>query len=432
MYYEKVFLVIEQMNKLRFSCISLLLTLACSLSAADTRWLDSIAAIVDDDIILVSDLQNRLDSVNANIARSGQAAPPAEQLQREVLDLLIIESIQMQMANRVGLRIDDEQLNAAVGRIAAKNNMELEQFRQALISSGASYLDFREQIRREMILQRVQMGNVNQRIQISEQEVNNYLSSEDGQQETSPEYHFAHVLVPVSSEATDADREAALSHAQTLVSRLRKGDSYSSLSSSKVLTSDLGWRKGTDLPSLFADIAPSMSNGEVSQPLQSASGYHVIQLLDSRGVKELVSQTRASHILLKPSAIRNEQATAALARELRNRALNGESFADLAREFSEDIGSAQEGGDLGWTMPGQLVPEFQEGMDGTAIGSISLPVKSQYGWHVIKVVDRRQHDVTNDLRKRMARNALHERKFQDELDIWLRKIRSEAYVDIKI
>ncbi|MBD2858621.1 peptidylprolyl isomerase [Spongiibacter sp. KMU-158] len=420
------------MNKFRLTCTTLLLTLASSWAAADTRWLDSIAAIVDDDIILVSELQSRLDSVNANIARSGQQAPPAEQLQREVLDLLIIESIQMQMADRVGLRIDDEQLNGAVGRIAAKNNMSLEQFRQALISSGTSYLDFREQIRREMILQRVQMGNVNQRIQISEQELNNYLSSEDGLKQTSPEYHFAHILVPVASEATQAERDAALKHAQTLAQRLRRGENYNSLASSKVQVSDLGWRKGTDLPSLFADVAPTMGNGDVSEPLQSASGYHVIELLESKGVKELVSQTRASHILLKPSAIRNEKATEKLAADLRTRAMNGESFADMAREYSEDIGSAQEGGDLGWTMPGQLVPEFQEGMENTAIGQISQPIKSQYGWHIIKVVDRRQHDVTDDLRKRMARNALHDRKYQDELDIWLRKIRSEAYVDIKI
>lgn len=420
------------MNKLHNTCLFLFTLLLTSLSLAETRWLDSIAAIVDDDIILVSELQARLDSVNANIQRSGQSAPPAEQLQREVLDLLILESIQMQMANRVGLRIDDEQLNAAVGRIAAKNNMNLEQFRQALLSSGTSYLDFREQIRREMILQRVQMGNVNQRIQISEQELNNYLNSEDGRQKTSPEYHFAHVLIAVDSEASAAQQEAAKQHAQTLAARLRKGDHYQSLASGKVQTSDLGWRKGTDLPSLFADIAPGMSNGDVSEPLQSASGYHVIQLLDSRGVKELVSQTRASHILLKASAIRDEQATEALAVELRQRSLAGDSFADLAREFSEDIGSAQEGGDLGWTVPGQLVPAFQQGMDQTAIGEISQPIKSQYGWHIIKVVERRQHDVTDELRKRVARNVLHERKYQDELDIWLRKIRSEAYVDIKI
>jgi peptidyl-prolyl cis-trans isomerase SurA len=427
-------LATNPISKMRlFTVFALLaINLFGGVARAETQWLDRIVAIVDEDIILGSELQERLDVVNANIARSGQNPPPAEQVQREVLDQLILESIQMQMAKRVGLRIDDEQLNAAVARVAAKNRMTLEQFRQALINSGTSYLTVREQIRREMILQRVQMGNVNQRIQVSEQELNNYLASEEGRQQTSPEFHFAHVLVPVASDATNAERDAALQRAVSLAKRLRQGADYTSLASDKVQTSDLGWRKGTDLPSLFADIAPQMSNGAVSDPLQSASGFHVIQLLDSRGLKEVVHQTRARHILLKASAIRSEDATRELAYALRQRVLNGESFHDLAKEYSEDIGSAQEGGDLGWTTPGQLVPEFQEGLDSTAIGDISLPIKTQYGWHIIQVTDRRDEDVTNELRKRIAQNVLHDRKYQDELDIWLRKIRSEAYVDIKI
>ena len=328
--------------------------------------------------------------------------------------------------------MDDEHLTAAVGRVAAKNNMTLEQFRQALLDSGASYRDVREQIRREMLLQRVQMGNVNQRIQITDQEVTNYLNSEEGRARTSPEYRLAHLLVPVASDASDADRERARQQAQQLAAKLRKGADYTSLAQGSVNASDLGWRRETDLPSLFASVAPNMSDGGVSEPLQSASGYHVIQLLESRGLNETVAQTRASHILLKPSAIRSEAQTLSLAKELRQRVLNGDSFRDLAKEYSEDIGSAQEGGDLGWTSPGQLVPEFQQAMEDTAIGDISAPVKSDFGWHIIKVVDRRQQNVSQDLRKRMARNVLHERKYQDELDIWLRKIRAEAYVDIKL
>ncbi|NKI16625.1 molecular chaperone SurA [Spongiibacter sp. KMU-166] len=399
---------------------------------AETQWLDRIAAIVDEDIILASELQARVETVKGNIARSGQQGPEEEQLRKEVLDLLILESIQMQMANRVGLRIDDEQLNESVSRVAAKNNMTLSQFRQALLDSGASYRAVREQIRREMILQRVQMGNVNQRIQISDQEVKNYLESEEGRARTAPEYHFAHVLIPVDSDASESERAKAEQKALAIRARLKRGDKYSAITTPGVDTSDLGWRRETDLPSLFAKVAPTMRDGDVSEPLKSASGFHVIQLLESRGLNELVAQTRASHILLKPSAIRSEAETRALAEKLRRRALNGESFRDLAKEYSEDIGSAQEGGDLGWTSPGQLVPEFQEAMDNADIGTITEPVQSAYGWHIIKVVERRQHDVSDQLRERMARNVLHERKYQDELDIWLRKIRSEAYVDIKI
>ena len=421
------------MNKLKTPLLaSLCMLLFSMVSHAETQWLDRIVAIVDEDIILASEVDERLTSVQQNIARSGQQGPPEEQLRREILDLLILENIQLQMADRVGLRIDDEQLTAAVGRVAAKNNMTLEQFRQALLDSGASYRDVREQIRREMLLQRVQMGNVNQRIQITDQEVTNYLNSEEGRARTSPEYRLAHLLVPVASDASDADRERARQQAQQLAAKLRKGADYTSLAQGSVNASDLGWRRETDLPSLFASVAPNMSDGGVSEPLQSASGYHVIQLRESRGLNETVAQTRASHILLKPSAIRSEAQTLSLAKELRQRVLNGDSFRDLAKEYSEDIGSAQEGGDLGWTSPGQLVPEFQQAMEDTAIGDISAPVKSDFGWHIIKVVDRRQQNVSQDLRKRMARNVLHERKYQDELDIWLRKIRAEAYVDIKL
>jgi peptidyl-prolyl cis-trans isomerase SurA len=421
------------MNKLKTPLLASLCMLLFSMAChAETQWLDRIVAIVDEDIILASEVDERLTSVQQNIARSGQQGPPEEQLRREILDLLILENIQLQMADRVGLRIDDEQLTAAVGRVAAKNNMTLEQFRQALLDSGASYRDVREQIRREMLLQRVQMGNVNQRIQITDQEVTNYLNSEEGRARTSPEYRLAHLLVPVASDASDADRERARQQAQQLAAKLRKGADYTSLAQGSVNASDLGWRRETDLPSLFASVAPNMSDGGVSEPLQSASGYHVIQLLESRGLNETVAQTRASHILLKPSAIRSEAQTLSLAKELRQRVLNGDSFRDLAKEYSEDIGSAQEGGDLGWTSPGQLVPEFQQAMEDTAIGDISEPVKSNFGWHIIKVVDRRQQNVSQDLRKRMARNVLHERKYQDELDIWLRKIRAEAYVDIKL
>lgn len=410
---------------------SLLAILVASPVLAETKWLDNIVAIVDDDIVLASELQAKTEQVQANIARSGREGPAEEDLRKEVLDLLIIESIQLQMARRVGVRIDDEQLNAAVSRVAAQNDMTLSQFQQALIQSGNSYAAVRAQIRQEMTLKRVQAGNVNQRIQITEQEIRNYLESEQGRQQTSPEYQLGHLLVSVSSDATDAQRQRAKKKAATLAAKVRSGADYTSLAGNGVTASDLGLRKETNLPTLFADVAPKMTDGDVSEPLPSASGFHIIQLLASRGVKELIDQTKARHILLKASAIRSEEATLQLAKELRQRALNGESFTTLAKEYSEDIGSAQEGGDLSWTTPGQLVPEFQQAMDSTAINAISAPAKSPYGWHIIQVEERRKKDVTGELRKQIARNVIHERKYQDELAIWLRKIRSEAFVDIK-
>jgi peptidyl-prolyl cis-trans isomerase SurA len=422
--------LMNNMRLLKVLSAVLLIALA-PLTHAETKWLDKVVAIVDDDIILASELDERMDTIKANIARTGKQAPPEDELRKEILDLLVLENIQMQMANRYGVRIDDEELNGAVARIAANNNMTLSQFQQTVTASGASYLAIREQIAHEMILQRVQMGNVNQRIQVTEQEIQNYLQSSEGKEVTSPEFHFSHILIPVGSEATDAERAQAKNKATALSAELRAGKNVDN-ANNDISISDLGWRKGTELPALFKGVAANMTDGDVSKPLQSASGFHIIKLLESRGVKQLVKQTRASHILLKPSAIRDEAQTIALAKELRQRALNGEDFRELAKEYSEDIGSAQEGGDLGWTTPGQLVPEFQKAMDESAPGEIHVPVASQFGWHVIKVVERRTKDVTNDMRKQIARNALHERKYADELDIWLRKIRSEAFVDIKI
>ncbi|MBB3048131.1 peptidyl-prolyl cis-trans isomerase SurA [Litorivivens lipolytica] len=423
------------MNKPFFKRIFGLLTLATLpfTAVADVQVLDEIVAIVDDNIILRSELDARLQQVRANIAQSGQDIPE-ERIRREVMDMMILENIQMQMAERVGLRISDEQLSAAMARIAAQNNMSLEQFREALNSSGTSYAAAREQIRREMVLQQVQRGNVNQRIQITDQEIANYLESEEGRNRTAPEYHFAHILVALPSDASSAQKAQARQQADKIYSALQGGKQKAIdalLKADNVRATDLGWRKQPDLPSLFADQASLVQDGEVLPPMESASGFHVVRLLESRGHNEVIAQTRARHILLKASAIRSEEETRELAASLRKRAQQGESFHELAKSFSEDIGSAQEGGDLGWTNPGQLVPEFQDAMEATAIGKISEPFKSRYGWHIVKVEDRRMQDVTMDLRRNMARNILHERKFGEELDIWLRKIRDEAYVDIK-
>jgi peptidyl-prolyl cis-trans isomerase SurA len=417
----------------RIGGLAAVLALSCGSAAvhADVEVLDEIVAIVDDNIILRSELDDRLQQVRANIAQSGQDVPE-DRIRREVMDIMILENLQLQMAERVGLRISDEQLIAAMARIAGQNNLSLEQFRKALNESGTSYTAAREQIRREMLLQQVQRGNVNQRIQVTDQEIANYLESDEGRKRTAPEYHFAHILVATSSDAEPSALKSARIQADKIYQALKSGGNVDALlKAENVNPSDLGWRKAPDLPSLFADQASMVQDGEVLSPLKSASGFHIIKLIESRGHNEVIAQTRARHILLKPSAIRSEQETEQLAAVLRKRTQNGESFYDLSKTYSEDIGSAQEGGDLGWTSPGQMVPEFHEAMEATRLGKVSAPFKSRYGWHIVKVEDRRQQDVTMDLRRNMARNILHERKFDEELDIWLRKIRDEAYVDIK-
>ena len=408
------------------------LGLPSTMVSAATQPLDQIVAIVDDDVVMASELQERIQQILANIKKNGQTEPPLEEIQRSILDQLILENIQMQMAYRAGVRISDDQLNESLLRIAQQNSMDLAQFKQTLESDGLSYTATREQIRKEMVLQRVQQGNVNQRVQITDQEIANFLASEEGKAMTAPEYRMLHTLLPLSGSADNETIAKVSAMAENLYQRISKGESYEQLlTSSKLSISDLGWRKAVDLPSLFSSLAPEMSKGETAPPVQSPSGFHLVKLLDSRGAGEVIPQTKARHILLKPSAIRDEAATKAEINSLRQRIIDDESFTDLARQYSEDIGSATEGGDLGWTSPGQLVGAFQNAMDTTAINEISPAFRSEYGWHILQVEQRRNKDVTEDIRRNIARNFIHQRKYDDELQTWLQKIRDEAYVDFK-
>ena len=409
---------------------------AAPLLQAATEIIDQVVAIVDDDVIMASELRERVAAVTENLKSRDVQMPPEDALIRETLDRLILESIQLQKGTRVGVRISDAQLNAAMQRIAAQNRMTLDQFRMALEQQGQSYAAMREQVRREMIIQRVQGGNVNQRIQITDKEVDNFLATEGGQKLTQPEYHIIHALLAVSPGASDAEVAAAQAYVDKLVKRIRAGEPFDqavSSSTGKYTFSggDLGWRKLGDLPSLFSDVAPGMAVGETADPIRSESGFHLVYMAEKRGGEQMVAQTEVRHILIKPSEIMTDDQARKLVSELRSRAESGEDFGDLAREYSEDIGSAQEGGELGWTSPGQMVPEFEQAMKNTAIDQISEPVRTQFGWHILQVQGRREQDMTDEATRAKAMDYLHNRKYQEELDAWLRQIRDEAFVDIK-
>jgi peptidyl-prolyl cis-trans isomerase SurA len=322
-------------------------------------------------------------------------------------------------------------------RVAAQNRMSLEEFRQALEAQGESFTAMREQVRREMLIQQVQRGNVNQRIQLSEQEVENFLESSEGQKLVQPEYRVLHALLPLDSEASEAEVQAAREHVQSLLRRIRAGEDFGEVVSASggeytFTGGDLGWRKLEDMPSLFADVAPELDKGETSDPIRSPSGWHLVHMADRQGGGEqIVSQTRVRHILIRPSEILTPEEAREKVAELKSRIEAGEDFAELAREHSEDIGSATEGGDLGWTMPGQMVPEFEAAMNDTPVGELSEPVRSQFGWHLLEVLERREQDMSQQAMKNRAMEVLHQRKYEEELDAWLRKLRDEAFVDIK-
>ena len=403
---------------------------------AETQILDSVVAIVEDDVIMSSEMRNRMQLLEGNLRAAGREPPAAEIMVRETLDRLILESIQMQKGRRAGVRISDAQLNSALSRIAAQSSMDLEQFRLQLEQQGQSYQAMRETVRRELIIQRVQAGNVNQRIQISDEEIDNFLESEEGRQLSAEEYHLIHALLPVAADVSTSEEAAISAHVDQLYRRISGGESFEEVvsGSSGQYTfqgGDLGRRKRDDLPSLFAEVAPQLEVNQTSAPIRSPSGYHLIFLAEKRGGSTIIRQSRVRHILLQPSAIRTDEETRALATELRAEILAGSDFAALAREHSEDIGSAREGGDLGWTSPGQMVPEFENIMDSSAPGDVSRPFRSQFGWHVLQLMERRKQDVSDTVVRNRAGELLYQRKYQEELDAWLRKIRDEAFVDIK-
>jgi len=412
------------------------IALASSLCGAATVPMDRVAVVVDDGIIMESEIRERINTAAYNLQSRGAALPPQDVFRQEIIKLMVLESIQLQMAERAGVRISDNMLNAAIADIAARSNMTLEQFRAALQTQGISYDSMREQVRTQMVTQRVQRGNVAQKVFVSEDEVTGFLASEEGQQLIAPELHLDHLLLEVPLDAPAATRSAARSAALQLLQDSRK-QSLAALAARKDLPvtarqNDLGWRKPQDIPSLFAGQLLALATGETAGPFESDSGYHLVKVLERRGMdSHIVQQTHARHILVKPSEIRSEEQAKALAAKLRQRIMDGEDFATLARQYSEDIGSAMEGGDLGWANPGQFVPEFSQAMDATAINGISQPFRSEFGWHILQVIERREKDMGSEIQRNMARQILFERKYEDELAAWLVKIRDEAYVDIK-
>ena len=405
-----------------------------SLASAQIEVLDQVVAIVDDDIILASELQERVQGVRSTMESRGVEVPSDDVLIRETLDRLILDSIQLQLANRYGVRIPDQQLDEAMTRLARQNGLTLEQFRIALEQSGQSYAAAREGLRDDLAIQRVQQGNVMRNINISEQEIDNFLTTEEGEAMTQPEYQVVQALLSISRGEDAAEIAAKESYVNEVLSNIQSGQPFEQAVSGTepyaFTGGDLGWRKLGDIPSMFADTVPTLTAGEVAK-VRSSSGFHLVYLADAVGGEQLVRQTDVRHILVKPTEVLNEQAAEDLVVELRARIEGGEDFGELARQYSDDIGSATEGGNLGWTNPGQMVPEFEATMAGTAEGSISQPFRSEFGWHILEVKARRDKDFSGEVRRNQVAGYIRDQKYQEELDAWLRKIREEAFVDIK-
>jgi peptidyl-prolyl cis-trans isomerase SurA len=352
-----------------------------------------------------------------------------------------VENIQLQIGDRSGIRITDEELNQAIGTIAQRNNMSLDQFRAALAHDGLSYNDAREQVRREMIISRVRQRRVQERIQVSEQEVKNFLASDMGKMQMSEEYHLANILIATPDSASSSAIQAAASDAKDVYDQLKRGADFGQMAIAKSKSEnaldggDMGWRKAAQLPPPFGEMLGSMPVGDVTPPARTPGGFIILKLLEKRGGqgKSLMrDEVHVRHILIKPSEIRSEEETHRLAERLYERIKNGDDFGELAKSFSEDPGSALNGGDLNWVDPNTLVPEFREVMANTQAGELSKPFKTPYGWHVLEVLGRRATDSTDQARDQQALTVLRNRKYDEELQTWLRQIRDEAYVEIKL
>ena len=415
-----------------------LITLFCA-SLAPVAWaqvqvLDQVVAIVDDDIILASELQERVAGVRSTMESRGVEMPDDETLVRETLDRLILDSIQMQLANRYGVRIPDAQLDEAMTRLARQNGLTLEQFRVAVEQSGQNYAATRESLRNDLAIQRVQQGNVMRNINISEQEIDNFLATEEGEAMTQPEYRVIQALLATRRGEDTASVEAKETFIDATLASIQSGTDFETAVSGvepyAFTGGDLGWRKLGDIPSMFAEVVPTMTIGDVTK-VRSSSGFHLVYLADAVGGERLVKQTDVRHILIKPTEVLDEAAAETLAGQLMERVKGGEDFGALARQYSDDIGSAAEGGELGWTNPGQMVPEFEAAMAAAEEGVVTEPFRSEFGWHILEVTGRRDKDFSGEIQRNQVADYIREQKYQEELDAWLRKIREEAFVDIK-
>lgn len=425
--------------KQRFQAACLLLCLSLS-AHAEFQSLDRVIAIVDDDVITQSDLDDKIAMVRSNLQQQANdyGMPGEEEIQKEVLNRLVLESLQMQLAKQGGISISDEQLNQTMADIAKRNGLSLAEFPEKLAEEGIDYLAMREEVRKEMIIQQVQQGHLQNRIQITEQEVNNFLASSEGQRITAQQYHAQHVLLAVNDNASSAQEQQAKEKLSAIRQHILQGQADfdalmrgQTIDEVAVVGQDFAWQTLEDLPSLFSGIINTMEKGDISEPIRSGAGWHLLRLKNKTGGNILIEQVRGRHILISPSEVRSEEKALALATELYEKILQGDDFELLAKEYSEDKGSALQGGDLGWTGPGQFVPEFEETLFSLAVNDVSRPIKTQFGWHIIQKTGERTHDATEEDWKAQAQQTIFERKFGDELEAWLVRIKEEAFIEIK-
>lgn len=409
-------------------------------SQAKVQMLDRIVAVVNDGAIMASELDERLNTIALQFQEKGQQLPPPAVMREQVLDRMILERLQLQLAERGGIKVDDASLNQALAGIARQNKMSLEDFAAALRQDGYDWPQFREQIREDMVISRLQQRSVASRIQVTDREVDRFLSSELGKQMFQEDFHLGHILVRVPAEASPEDITQARSKAESIVKKLNDGGDFQQLAVAesdgpKALEGgDLGSRPAAQWPTLFAEKAINLQKGEISEPLRSGAGFHILKMTDRKGGSEkVVTQYQVRHVLIKTDALTSAEQAHQQAERLHDEVTAGKrQFSDTAAEFSDDPGSARSGGELGWVNKGEMVPEFEDMMLHTPVGELSPVFESQFGWHFLRVDDVRDADMSAEFRRMQATQALQKRRFEEELETWVQEKRSESYVDIRL
>ncbi|VAW62586.1 Periplasmic chaperone and peptidyl-prolyl cis-trans isomerase of outer membrane proteins SurA [hydrothermal vent metagenome] len=416
-----------------------LLSLIFSSNISAIEEIDSVAIVVNDNIISTQEIKHRLNEIKRQIQLQNKALPPENLLRKQVIERMIIDNIQMQLAKSQGIRVDDLSLNKALEGIAKNNRTTLNKMRKILQSKGISFENFREQTRKDLTIRQLQQRIIYSRVKVSQQEINIFLEQQKQSGESANDkYHLEHILIATPEAASPEEVAKAQFKAELVTTELDDGKAFNDMAlkysngRNALKGGDLGWRTAAELPSLFLNAARSLKVGKHTKPLRSAGGFHILKLVDKKTQQHIVNQTHARHILIKADEITtNEQARIKLSK-VKKRLDKGEDFAKLAAEFSQDPGSKNNGGDLGWATEGTFVPRFTEVMNTLKDGQTSEPFRSQFGWHIIQVLERRKQDETNQRIQQKAERAIQNRKADEELQLWMRRIRDEAYVEYRI
>jgi len=429
--------MIKQENMKRTIVIVLLCNLLFGSFLVHAEILDTIIAVVEDDVILERELQKEVTAIEQRIQQSNAAVPPVYVLRKQVLEKMIVDKLQRQLAEKAGITVSEEMLNSSAADIARRNNMDLDQFRAELEGQGISYQSFLDNMRNEIIINQLRGREIGGRIKVTDREVEHYMETQDKIGEESSQYHLGHILIAVKEGASSAEIQKAASKADELVKKLRAGQDFTQTAISDsddanaLKGGDLGWRTLSEIPTLFVNEVHQMKQGDVSEPIRSPSGFHIIKMVELKSTdNHMIIKTKVRHILIKTNELVDDAEAKKRLLALKGRIADGDDFAALARAHSDDKGSALKGGSLDWVGPGDLVKPFEEAMAKLGINEVSEPVQTQFGWHVIQVLGRENKDDSGEFKKNLVRDAIRKRKIEEETELWVRRLRDEAFVEI--